>query len=549
MKGWQETRGPVFELTRQFVARMFDSELFAASGRWRGAAIGAFSLLPVAGLVFQDPRMAARYQRLARTAPDTFRAAMLTDETGRMLLFLAIAGLLGVLQWQSLLPSRRDYLALASLPVRPPQVFMARFLALSLFSLGAVTALVALPSLMAPHAAARAVTSALACFFALFSMVALQATLLNLVPNRVYARVSAYVQGLAAAVFFLAALESWHLGNIPGLLSDYAWAPPVWFVALDHVLAGDAAISMQALALRALVALVAAVALALTGYSLSYWRYRSLLLEGQGAVAAPVARRWSLAAMLVRNPQRLAVLDFMDKTLSRSRTHRLVLLGYGGMALGFLINSVLLALAAAHWDLDWNKIFAFMTLYWPLTASMILIPGMRHTLSLPVELGANWIFRINESGGRMQWMRAVETFVALYAIAPVYILLVPAAVLTLGWGLALRMAAMQALASLAIFEMLFYSWQQLPFTCSYAPGKKPLSSIVGRYLAAIFFLAPALSIMIATVSRLTSLFAFYALAFAAFWLWMRHRRREGWGETRLIYEDEPEALADLGLRG
>ena len=538
MKGWQETRGPVFELTRHFVARMFDSELFATSGRWRGAAIGAFCVLPVAGLIFQDPHMVARYHRLAPTA-------MLTEEAGRMLLFLAIAGLLAVFHWEALLPGRRDYLGLASLPVRPRQVFLARFLALSIFAVGAVAALIALPSMLAPHAAARVTASALACFFALFSMVALQAALLNLLPNRVYARVSAYVQGLSATAFFLMALESWHLGNIPDLLSGYAWAPPVWFVALDHFLAGDAAPSFQPLALRALIAFSMAVTLALAGYFLSYWRYRSLLLEGEGAVATSVARRWNVTALLVRNPQRLAVLDFMDKTLARSRTHRLVLLGYGGMAFGFLINSVLLALAAAHWDLDWNKIFAFMTLYWPLTASMVLIPGMRHAMSLPVELGANWIFRINESSGRTQWMRAVETFVALYAIAPVYILLAPAAVLTLGWGLALRMATMQAFTSLAIFEMLFYSWQQLP----YAPGKKPLASIVGRYLAAVFFLAPVLSILIATVSRLTSLFIFYAVAFAGFWLWMRRRRREGWGEARLIYEDDPEALADLGLRG
>ena len=106
---------------------------------------------------------------------------------------------------------------------------------------------------------------------------------------------------------------------------------------------------------------------------------------------------------------------------------------------------------------------------------------------------------------------------------------------------------LQALASLAIFEMLFYSWQQLPFACSYAPGKRPLASIVGRYLAAIFFLAPALSIIIATVSQMAALFAFFAAAFGALWLWVRRERRQGWGEAKLIYEDDPGALADLGL--
>jgi hypothetical protein len=111
------------------------------------------------------------------------------------------------------------------------------------------------------------------------------------------------------------------------------------------------------------------------------------------------------------------------------------------------------------------------------------------------------------------------------------------------------MMTLQALASLAIFEFLFYSWQQLPFACSYAPGKRPLASIVGRYLAAIFFLAPALSIIVAAVSQLTSLFVPFAIGFAAVWIWARRNRRQGWGEARLLYEDDPEALADLGLNG
>ena len=121
--------------------------------------------------------------------------------------------------------------------------------------------------------------------------------------------------------------------------------------------------------------------------------------------------------------------------------------------------------------------------------------------------------------------------------------------MAMGWATGLRMMTLQALSSLAIFEMLFYSWQQLPFACSYAPGKRPLASIVGRYLVAIYFLAPALSILIATVSQMTALFAFFAAAFSALWLWVRRERSQGWGEAKLIYDDDPEALRDLGLKG
>lgn len=559
-----ETHGPVFELTRHFLARSFDSELFSAAGRWRLAAIGALSMLLLTGIsaFYQDPSVAARHQNLAQASPEAFRDVMLAGEAGRMMLFLAVSGLIGVLQWQALLPSRRDYLALASLPVSPRHVFTARFLAFLLFSVATVAALNALPSLLAPpsrpahsywaEVAARATASSLACFFALFCMVALEGALLNLLPGRVYARASAYVQGFGAALFFLAALESWHVADwagSPGILNEYSWAPPLWFAALKRSLLGEREPFSRLLALRALLGSATMAVSALTAYFISYWRCRSLLLEPRRVAPAPTARRWSLVSALVRNPRRAAILDFMDKTLSRSRTHRLVLLGYAGLAFALLINSVLLALAAARWRINWDALLRFMALYWPLTASMILIPGMRHALSLPAELGANWIFRISESDGRFEWMNAVETFILIYAIAPIFALLAPAAVLVLGWAVALRMMTLQLLASLAIFEMLFQSWRQLPFACSYWPGKRPLAAIVGRYLAAIYFLAPALSILIATVSQMTALFASFAAAFTAFWLWLRRERRQGWGEARLIYDDDPEALADLGLRG
>ena len=438
MKFFNETHGPVYELTRHFLARMFDSELFSTAGRWRSAAIGAFSMLLLTGVAafYQDPLAVARYHRLADVSPESFRGAMLAGEAGRMMLFLAVSGLIAMLQWQALLPSRRDYLALASLPLRPWKVFAARFLAFMLFSLVAVAALNALPSLFAPllsaahsywaNVATRAVASSLGCFFALFCMLALQGALLNLLPGRVYARVSAYAQGISATVFFLAALESWHVADwagSAGILHEYSWAPPLWFAAFHRALLGDRDPLIGALALRALLAFAIAVALALAAYFLSYWRYRGLLLEPPGGAASLAARHSNLVSVVVRDPRRAAILDFMDKTLSRSRTHRLVLLGYAGLAFGLLINSVLLALAAAHWHIDWDTLLRFMTLYWPLTASMILIPGMRHALSLPTELGANWIFRITESDGRAQWMSAVEAFVLIYAVAPVFVLL------------------------------------------------------------------------------------------------------------------------------
>ncbi len=45
MKALDETHGAKFELTRHFLARMFDSELFSTAGQWRTVAVGAFAAI------------------------------------------------------------------------------------------------------------------------------------------------------------------------------------------------------------------------------------------------------------------------------------------------------------------------------------------------------------------------------------------------------------------------------------------------------------------------------------------------------------------------
>jgi hypothetical protein len=45
------------------------------------------------------------------------------------------------------------------------------------------------------------------------------------------------------------------------------------------------------------------------------------------------------------------------------------------------------------------------------------------------------------------------------------------------------MTVFQVLVSLTLFEILFYSWQQLPFTCSFVPGAQPLVGLLAKYMA------------------------------------------------------------------
>jgi hypothetical protein len=565
-----KTHGVQFELVRHFLRRIFDGEWSSSPGQWKSAAIGIFSMFLPAGLLLiregsMDPAYAFRYHHLSAEA---LRATAIADETALLTLMLSVTGLIALLEWQSLFPSRRDYLAMASLPVGSRQIFVARFVSVLLFSSVVIGTMNFLPSLIAPwefgggwridssflrQASVQAASSSLACLFVFFAILALQGVLLNALPASLFARVSVGVQGALASLFLLGGFYSWSIKEwnpeTIGRLPDFgAWLPPVWFTGLHQTLNGVRDPFYTTMARRALSAAVGAPALAGVTYLISYRRYRKLIVEAPDPLATTSVRRWSLIRMLTRTPRREAVMDFLAKTLARSRTHRLLWFVYVGAALAVVLNSSLINGALLMRSQGVHKALRFMVLFWPLACSVVVLNGFRHVLSIPSELRANWIFQITESQGRAEWMSAVERFVMAYAIAPIYLILFPVTIYVMGFSVALRMTGMQLLVSLSIFEALFHSWQKLPFTCSYEPGKRPLVGIVGGYIAVLCGLVPIISLVIATASQVWFVYPFYLLNFAGLYIWLRRRRRDGWGEAKLLYEDLPAIVTDLGIK-
>jgi hypothetical protein len=118
-------------------------------------------------------------------------------------------------------------------------------------------------------------------------------------------------------------------------------------------------------------------------------------------------------------------------------------MAYAGAALGVMINSLLLA-GFAHGK---QGVVQFIVLFWPLGTSFIMLAGIRHVFSLPVELPSNWLFQITESQGRREWLSAVERFVAASIIVPIYLISTPIAALALDWPIAIRMSILQVFVS------------------------------------------------------------------------------------------------------
>jgi hypothetical protein len=418
LRQWlEETHSDTLELVRHFLARFFDTEIGARPDDWHKLAIGAFASLVSAGILGFTTFL-ARFRLLqdpTHSTPHLYQGAVRSDLISLLAITMAVTALLTLLQWDSLFPSLRDYLALAGFPVSPRQIFLAKFAALVLLFAAFVLSLAgplagffsvsirgpwqenpSAPVLTLATLASHAGASA----FVFFTLLALQGVLLNLVPGRWFLRVSLFVQG----ALFVATVGALPLfGRQP---HGAAWWPPFWFVKLwEAIVTGRAS-----LARPALLAIVLPALLAILAYLLSYHRYRKLLLE---APPAHTGGHWSglgsrLLELWIPNPREQAAFSFTWKTLARSRIHRLILLAYAGLALGWVIQA---ALGAPPVSLHDEGMYGLMAVASPLGLAVLMILAFRYLFALPVTLQANWMFQTADQEGRAAWLAAVQRFV------------------------------------------------------------------------------------------------------------------------------------------
>ena len=541
----EETHRDTFELVRHFLARFFDTETGAGPGDWQKLFIGVIATVASVGIVgFQT--YWARYSRLQnpdRSTPALYHDAVRSDLILAIAIVMAITALLTLLEWRSLFPTLRDYLALAGFPVSARQIFFAKFAALVL--LFAAFALVLCGPLGAMFGAcifggfqenpsgaviqlANLAALAGGCAFVFFTLLAIQGLLLNLAPGRWFLRVSLFVQG----ALFIAAVGALPLvGRQP---ATAAWWPPAWFVRLwEAIVLGRPAEARAALLAIALAA-IAAVLL----YLLSYHRYRKLLLEAPPGRAGSRWPGWGsrLLEWWIRDPREEAAFAFIWKTLWRSWIHRLLLLTYAGMALGWVIKA---GLDAPPVSLHDEGMYGLMAVASPLGLAVLMTLGLRYLFTVPVALQANWMFQTADRDCRASWLAAVERFVVACGIAPVFLASLPAAIAILGWLRAVAVTALGMLVALICFERLFREWARLPFTCSYLPGKRPFWMLVFRSAVAAIYLAVIPRALLAASGETAAFLAVFT-GLVLFWRQWRAKRLANWAEAALLWQDSPD---------
>ncbi|HEY4362450.1 MAG TPA: hypothetical protein VGN17_15860 [Bryobacteraceae bacterium] len=493
-----ETHSGKFELRRHFFLQFFESEFTSSPGQAKVVAGGALGVLLSLTLVCV-PAYYHKYRMLDLLPTDEpLQLALLADLLFVLASAAVASGIFTTLQWPALFPGLRDYLALAALPARARDVFIAKLSALLAFTLLAIVVVTILPSILLPlvvygryeeHIARQVpaifISASLASLFVFFSLVSLQGVLLNLMPPRAFARVSLTIQAILLAILLCAlplVLATPELA--PRMNLRPAWTtsvPLLWFLGLDQVIAGNTEPLAILLAGRSLIGVAASATLAVLTYLWSYRKHRVRILESPQIENAH-ARRWPelLTARLLPNLRALGVFGFTAKSLARSRQHRLILTGFAGVALGVIAQGIV-SLALHSRFSTHGREFREAVGSVPLALSFCALLGLRYLFRLPIELRANWLFRIHEPGHAAGLLAGVEAFLFYFGVLPTAVLTLPLELRLFGAASGAAASVLYLLVSLIWMQALLFSFEKIPFTSSYMPGQQPLIQSVVHY--------------------------------------------------------------------
>ncbi|MBV9156008.1 MAG: beta-lactamase family protein [Acidobacteriaceae bacterium] len=388
--------------------------------------------------------------------------------------------------------------------------------------------------------------------FTYCSVLGLQGISAYLLPRQWFLRLASWLQlavfCLLVSVYFLqppvAAPNFFdvHISGLPG------WSPSYWFLGLFQQLNGSPALASYAS--RAWIALMIALAATAVAYVVSYFSGSRKIIE-QPDIQPAVRRRIPLPRF--GTSLQTAIVQFSIRTLLRSRQHRLILAFY--LAIGFSATVFLLKSPLAKQITRMMVIRPWHEHSVPLLAASIIlmsfwIVGIRAVFSLPLDLRANWIFRVTPVRSGSDCVKAMRLSLWMLSLVPAWL---TAAVVLLAlwpWRPAMEHLVLLALFGITLAEFCLIGTQKIPFTCSWLPGKSKFH--IAFWFCILFILEIVLQVadLERRVLDNTTLYAIAVTvlsASAVFAIWRRSRSSEQEIE-RLQFEEVPSwQLTSLNL--
>jgi hypothetical protein len=487
-------------LAKTFFGRFFESDLMPPGLPQVQLVIWSMVFVAAPGLLL-PVRFAGKYTQMYAYQPELLVRSMHVDRLLFITLTMTALGVVALVIWDGIFPDRRDARILGGLPLPGRVPIAARLLALSALAGLFLAGNNLMPSLIFGATmglfggatnpfrgiAAHLIATTLAGAFVFTSLVALQGCCLNLGGRRTSDRIALVLQ----VVFVMALLQMiFFMPRMRGLLTDdlqSPWlfaVPSAWFLGLYDVLGGKPVSGSGPLAVVATLATLASIAVSVLLFVGTHERLTRLAIESQ-EVGRPRGRAlaWILDTLTTRaapHPIARAIFEFTLRTLARSRSHRLLLAAYLGVALALVVSAVVPSILRSGAAAFASPAVAILSA--PFVIGFFTLIGARIGLAIPVEPRANWVFRIREPLDRIHAIAGVRSALLVLAVVPMIAIAAASAGYFWGPWLALLHATFCAVMGWFLVEVLLLRLDKLPFTCTYLPGKARFGMLWPLYL-------------------------------------------------------------------
>jgi hypothetical protein len=541
--------------------RLADYELMAPGGEAHRTAVtgvallGALNFILALSLAYREVFAPAAFERVRAVT-------LLGDASLIIALTMLFTALAGALAWDGFFPNQQDAMTLGSLPLRPSLLLQARIFAVLIYLAAVVLSTNAFTAFVLPVCGSLrggfseivwsflgwcvAVSAAAAAVF--FAQIAVQGLLLAVLPYAAYRRLSAFLQlGIVLAAFLGFFLMPSATQALDTPLNRGLWIVPWWFVGLYSSIRGGAGTLPGVYAIAGLAAPLAAGFAALSIYSVQYRRIlRNVCEQSEAGPARNAPIRHSvqrfLNALLLRNPRTRAVFWFIARTVARNRRHRLLLAIATAIGIAWAGQTLAQAIGVG-WSAFRQPGPALLAV--PLELACLLVIGLRALYAVPVDLQANWSFRITERGGIVPVRRAAVLFLWTVAILPVAWLPVPVYWLLWGGTRAVFHCLFLTLTGGALLEALMRNFDKLPFACSILPGKNNRRVTFAIYVVLFTFSCWWVAVMEESMLKSATGMTVGLTLPSVVWLAMAVRRRMQEQPARIRFDETGQPQLEL----
>jgi hypothetical protein len=482
---------------------------------------------------------------------------------------MAITGVVTALKWDSIFPGRRDYMNLAPLPIAMRNIFLANILAITAIALLFVIDVNAVSSLVFPYLVSmeqgtfhdfllflgsHALGVLLCSLFIFLALFALVGTLMAVLPNQLFRRISLYIRVTVVMAMLTLLCTSW---AVPRLLRDplafqsplLRWLPPVWFLGFARSLIHETDSRLVHLGMFGIKMMAVAVVLAGATYVLSYYRYfiripETLDITVRWREPRRLLPDWFLDRLLLRTPFERACYRFALKTLVRNERQSLFLGGFLGLGLVLGSQTLVAAFSGSGGQTQALPSADFLAI--PLILAYFVICGLCFVFELPAELSANWAAQVIVDRGRHHAPRVARKVTLSLVWSWLVLAALPLYVYRWGWTVALPHIAVVMVLTYCLADWRLGDFRKIPFTCAYAPWKQNATVVVILYaLGYILFTATVAEWEHSLLERRPWYLWMLAAGFLAGWRIIAKFRVDDLDPTELIFEEKPIPAVEL----